>query len=286
MKRPIKRPERGVTPQVWRARLMGFSLRFHTLLIVAGTLAIALLSTRALLALGLSHPGWRYGLVVLISYGGFCALVRLWIALVQQQLITPELKRHSNAASDAGDIAEGTVDLADAALDLSQGVGRTLARAPLPRTGGGDFAGGGAQGQWIDAPATASSGSSNLLKDASSSLGELADGVDVGDAGIVIVALLVLLAVLLGGFVLVLWLGPGLLVEAALAVFVAAGLTRTRGLNTADHWLSVVLRKTGWIALVILVVSVWAGMTLHRHAPHVSTALEAWRWAHTAADTP
>lgn len=271
----------------WRARLQRFSLRFHVLLIVVATCGFAALVSRGLLALGMTHLGTRYAVVVLASYAAFCGLVRLWIAIVRRSLM-PQAQNAAPASQpkQTGGTVPGGVFNFGGARSGSGGASRTWAPG-----GGGDFAGGGASGSFEmpaaqavavsagDASASdwdASAGSSGGSSSSSSTSLDLGD-ID-GKAGLVLLAIFALLAVLASAALVVLWIGPGMLVEAALASFVTTGLARRSMLDAEAGWLRVVLGKTWWIAALILLGSVWAGNFLEDNLPGVRTAGEAVRW--------
>ena len=98
------------------------------------------------------------------------------------------------------------------------------------------------------------------------------------DAGIALLALFALLAVLASAVLVVLWIGPGVLVEAGLAAFVTTGLARRSMFEAEVRWLRVVIAKTWWIAVLILIAAVWAGTVIEQNLPGVRTAGEAIRW--------
>ena len=152
---------------------------------------------------------------------------------------------------------------------------------------GGDFAGGGASGSFEESaaqmaiassvdensPGLFSGGGSGGSGKSSFDLGDLD-----GDAGIALLALFALLAVLASAVLVVLWIGPGVLVEAGLAAFVTTGLARRSMFEAEVSWLRVVIAKTWWIAVLILIAAVWAGTVIEQNLPGVRTAGEAIRW--------
>jgi hypothetical protein len=50
--------------------------------LISGATGAGYLTNRLALAGGLTHPGWRYGIAVLISYGALLTGVRVWLGYV------------------------------------------------------------------------------------------------------------------------------------------------------------------------------------------------------------
>ena len=267
----------------WRARLQSFSLRFHVLLIVVATGGFAALVSRVLLEFGMTHLGTRYAVVVAASYVAFCGLVRLWIEIVRRSLVPrPQAAQPTGKSSDVPDVLSGMVK-----LPSGGGSGSGSGAGAWAPGRGGDFAGGGASGSFEepaaqmaiassvdeDSPGLFSGGGSGGSGKSSFDLGDLD-----GDAGIALLALFALLAVLASAVLVVLWIGPGVLVEAGLAAFVTTGLARRSMFEAEVSWLRVVIAKTWWIAVLILIAAVWAGTVIEQTLPGVRTAGEAIRW--------
>ena len=271
----------------WRARLQSFSLRFHVLLIVVATGGFAALVSRVLLEFGMTHLGTRYAVVVAASYVAFCGLVRLWIEIVRRSFAPrTQAAQPTGKSSDVPDVLSGMVK-----LPSGGGSGSGSGAGAWAPGRGGDFAGGGASGSFEESAAQmaiassvdedspglfsggGSGGGSGGSGKSSFDLGDLD-----GDAGIALLALFALLAVLASAVLVVLWIGPGVLVEAGLAAFVTTGLARRSMFEAEVSWLRVVIAKTWWIAVLILIAAVWAGTVIEQTLPGVRTAGEAIRW--------
>ena len=267
----------------WRARLQSFSLRFHVLLIVVATGGFAALVSRVLLEFGMTHLGTRYAVVVAASYVAFCGLVRLWIEIVRRSFAPrTQAAQPTGKSSNVPDVLSGMVK-----LPSGGGSGSGSGAGAWAPGRGGDFAGGGASGSFEESaaqmaiassvdensPGLFSGGGSGGSGKSSFDLGDLD-----GDAGIALLALFALLAVLASAVLVVLWIGPGVLVEAGLAAFVTTGLARRSMFEAEVSWLRVVIAKTWWIAVLILIAAVWAGTDIEQTLPGVRTAGEAIRW--------
>src|SRR5512140_3211392 len=59
--------------------LRGFLVRFHMSLILAAVTASGVLSSNLLLVMGVHSLRLRYPIAVLISYGVFLGLIRVWL---------------------------------------------------------------------------------------------------------------------------------------------------------------------------------------------------------------
>ena len=214
-----------------------FFLRFHVSLILLFTFCAGLVTTRAMLWLGVDVMWVRYLVAMLAAYGAFLLGVRLWLAYIGASATAGVAPSDSASGGDNGSL--------DVPLDFVPGAGGDGASLPFRAGGGGEFAGGGASDSFAAAgnggdvlPAVGGSGGS------SGSGGGW--GIDLGDGEgllVLLLALLVLLAVV-GGAAWLIWIGPEVLVEAAFEAMLAGGLVKSLHDAGSGGWVGRVLWKT------------------------------------------
>ncbi|MBX9601484.1 MAG: hypothetical protein K2X35_10780 [Bryobacteraceae bacterium] len=201
-----------------------YFLRFHMGLILAATIGSGVVASKVLLLAGVHSLVFRYPLAVLLSFGAFLGMIRVWIWYV-----------HARPSWNPGSAADG---LSDVAVDLAAESG---ARAFVP--GGGASGGGGASDMWEAGPTAGNSGS--WMPD-----------VDVdldfdGEGALVLAVLALLMLAIFGAGVYLVWLAPEILAEAAVSVILAGSLAKTSRRMDREGWMGGVLRRT-WIPLVLV----------------------------------
>ncbi len=217
-----------------------FFLRFHVSLILLFTFCAGLVTTRAMLWLGVDVMWVRYLVAMLAAYGAFLLGVRLWLAYIEASATAAAARSDSTSGGGNGSL--------DAPLDFVPGGGGGGGGGgclPFRADGGGEFAGGGASDSFAAAgnggdvlPAVGGSGGSSGAGGGW--------GIDLGDGeGLVVLllALLVLLAVV-GGAAWLIWIGPEVLVEAAFEAMLAGGLVKSLHGAGIGGWVGRVLWKT------------------------------------------
>ena len=222
-----------------------FFVRFHMTLIFGGAVAGGILASRWLFVSGVDALAARYALAVLGAYVVFFVLVRGWIVYVTRL-----------APGDPG------VDAPDL-VPRGGGSGVT----DFAGGGGGQSGGGGASGTWDGGPlpriehATPSSG------------GRLSSaGLDLDDAWLVVLVLLLFVACLGGAALWVVWQAPVILPEAAFEALLAAGLVRAARRAQFGGWARGVLRSTALPFTLVLGSAVLLGWAV-QHACPVATRL-------------
>lgn len=212
----------------------GYFVRFHMSLILLGTITSGILASKILLLAGFHSMAWRYPVAVLLSYGVFLGLVRVWIGYVR-------------SGASPGDGTDSLVDLGEAAID---GAGVKL---PSFRGGGGRSGGGGASDHWTSGNAPAahlvpqpSSGSSS-----GGGIGDFSLGDIDGDGWVLIVLFIVLIVAILGcGFYLI-YIAPDVLAEAAFQLVLASSLRKVSREMDATAWMGSVLKRT-WLPMILV----------------------------------
>jgi len=109
-------------------------------------------------------------------------------------------------------------------------------------------------------------------------LGDLAGGLSSEGAPILLVVMIVgaIGLCVVGAGVYLVWVGPELLVDAALASLVAAGLVRRSelGAGADDHWLTVIFARTWWVVVVAALVAAVLGGYLESTQPETQTLIQ------------
>jgi hypothetical protein len=215
--------------------------RLQMLIIVMLTGLAGLLASVLLLAAGVTAMALRYVLALCIAYAVFLFILWLWLRW-------------------GGEGVDVTVSPSSGGRDAAEGSFSGK---------GGSFDGGGASGDY-DAPSALGE-----LDDKASGAFDGMDGVDVdvGDAGIPLLVLGLLAALLFCGvFVIcfVVYSAPTLIAELLVDGVLSASLyRRLRGIDQ-HHWLQTALRRTMWpfIATAVSVVVVGFALTLYTPGAH------------------
>lgn len=239
-----------------------FFVRFHISLILAFAVAAGLLATRGFYALGLETMHWRWPLALLAAYAAFLLGVRLWLAYVG---LGRYLERGEGFDIDVPDLGFSSTG-GDAGGVPSLG---DLGAQALDTAGSGGFGGGGAVGDFGSA-AVSDSGIS--LPDIDLDVG----GADEGCLPIVaLLAILALLAAVLGVGFYIVWQAPFMLAEAAFEAAMAAGLIRSARRVDDPGWIGGALSASWKPFLLILVFTVIVAALAEKFAPQARTLPQA-----------
>lgn len=281
--RPRKRVEASSTERrVERVRLLLMRRgmpRVLMSLILAATGAAGFLVSFALLHAGVTRMWLRYPVAVLVAYGVFLLLLRVWL----------HLQRHSWTDLLPDDLSLTNLDtVTDVAAHTDA----------VSSFGGGDFAGAGAGGVWDEG---ASNAASNIAGHASSSVGAGGGGVSGSGSGgggggfdflggldfdsegcaFFLLAVALIVAGVLASLYVV-YAAPTLLAELLVEGILLSGLYRgmKKGAQQGD-WLRAVVRRTWLPVLLTLTLFAAAGYMLQRAAPRARSIGEAWRMVGT-----
>lgn len=235
-------------------------------LILAATGAAGFLVSFALLHLGVTRMWLRYPFAVLVAYGLFLLLLRVWL----------HLQRKSWTDLLPDDLSLTNVDtITDVAAHTD---------AVSSFGGGGDFGGAGASGTWEGGASgsvgVGGGGAGGGVSGSSSGGGlDLLGGLDFDDEGCVffLLALALIVAGLLASLYVV-YAAPTLLAELLVEGILLSGLYRgmKKGARQGD-WLRAVVRRTWLPVLLTLTLFAAAGYLLQRAAPRARTLGEAFR---------
>lgn len=245
-----------VEPRLEQRIAHRFFVRFHMSLILTAVIASGVLTSKALLELGVHSLRLRYPLAVLGSYAVFVVLVRIWIWYVKICCLGASLPSFG-----------GGIGNWNGSLDLGSGGGaRSSSGGGFRGFSGGSSGGGGASGAWEagvtsqPAPVSSSSSSWSWLPD-----------LDFGGSGdndgwlvLLLLAALVLAIIGAGGYLV--WAAPHILPEAAAQALLASTLARAAR-SQGHSWISGVLRSTCIPFLLVLLLAGALGWSAHRHCP-------------------
>ena len=268
-----------------RKRLAGwlerhFLVRFHVALILAFSFAVGLLTTRVFFQLGLEAMHWRWPLVLLTAYGAFLLALRVWLSYVG---LGRYLEDEKSLDIDVPDIEfSGS---SDGGADNSWGISSVLDRSgeSIKPGDGGSFGGGGASG---DFSALVGGETGDLSGSVSDSASGSISGInlpdiglpDVGDDGLPLIILGIILALLLAvfgiGFYLI-WQAPLLLAEVAFEAAIAAGLVRSVHKVNDPGWVGGALKASWKPFALILAFSMLAAVLAEKYAPDARSLPQA-----------
>ena len=221
------------------------------------------------MVLGVDSLALRYLITLSVGYVGYLLVLRAWAA---------RLVRRDGSSGD------GSVDVPDISWPSGNGPSGG-GQVPLPRTGGGDFGGGGASGDfgggWTQGLSSGGSSSdSSVLGDIA---GGAADALGSADEGAVVVVPVVAIfligaALILGaGSLAMLFFGWDVLLTVAVEIAFSVATARAAVGVEREGWLSAAVRLTWKPLLGALICAVLLGATIDHFLPHVHSLPEALR---------
>jgi hypothetical protein len=237
-------------------------VRFQLALILLASFATALIVTRALLALGVGSMMFRYPLALIAAWGAFVVGVRLWLAYAGYgEIRAPSWgKSNVDATPDVG-------------WNWPRYGGAGSAGGGRFGSGGGRFGGGGASGDF-DAGMPARgflSGSGGSTGGGHGGGGGSGWGIDLGDDGWVLLALITLLAAVFGAAGYLIYAAPDILADAAFALLLGGGLARARQTRLSGGWLRSVVHGTLWPFLIVLGLALLFAVVAQQSFPEART---------------
>ncbi|MDA8523069.1 hypothetical protein [Acidovorax sp. NCPPB 4044] len=247
-----------------------YRLRVHGWCIGAFMMAFMWAVSHTQMVLGVDSLAVRYLVTLGAGYAAYLVVLRLWAARLVQ---LPERRARDRdedgadgpGAGDALDAAELIHDAGDLAARALRGAGGRT--PPLPRAGGGDFAGAGADGHFGDA--VGGSLGDSLGDMAGGALGAAADA-DEGAVVVVPVVAIFLIgaAVLFGaGALALLYFGFDVLLAVAVELaFSYATARAAMGVERAG-WLTAAVRLTWKPLLGALLCAIVLGAAIDRFLP-------------------
>ncbi len=248
------------------------SLRLHGLCIGSVTLLLMWGSAHLQMRLGVESLTLRYLATLAVGYLGYLLMLRAWAAWL--------LRRRD------GKVSGFDLNLPD--IDWPGGGSSGGVRIPLPRTGGGDFGGGGASGEFAEglasslsqAASRAPSGGSSVLGDVASGAVDAVAGSDEGAVVVVPIVAIFLIgtAVLFGaGSLALLFFGWDALLAVAVELAFSVATARAAMGVEREGWLGAAVRLTWKPLLGAVLCAVVLGATIDHFLPQAHSLPEAVR---------
>ncbi len=248
------------------------SLRLHGLCIGSVTLLLMWGSAHLQMRLGVESLTLRYLATLAVGYLGYLLMLRAWAAWL--------LRRRDGKGSG--------FDLNLPDIDWPGGGSSGGVRIPLPRTGGGDFGGGGASGEFAEglasslsqAASRAPSGGSSVLGDVASGAVDAMAGSDEGAVVVVPIVAIFLIgtAVLFGaGSLALLFFGWDALLAVAVELAFSVATARAAMGVEREGWLGAAVRLTWKPLLGAVLCAVVLGATIDHFLPQAHSLPEAVR---------
>lgn len=266
--RSVRMPHHGAVARTLQQR---YSLRWHGLLIGSFTLLLMWCTSHVQMLLGVESLALRYFVTLSVGYLGYLLVLRAWAA----RLVRSDRDKGGDGSS---------LDVPDVSWPSGSSGGGS-GQVPLPRTGGGDFGGGGASGDfggaWTQGLSSGGSGSD------SSALGDLASGaadaIGSADEGAVVVVPVVAIfligaAIIFGaGSLAMLFFGWDVLLTVAVEIAFSVATARAAVGVEREGWLTAAVRLTWKPLLGALVCAVVLGATIDHFMPGVQSLPQAVR---------
>ena len=266
--RSVRMPHHGTVARTLQQR---YSLRWHGLLIGSFTLLLMWCTSHVQMLLGVESLALRYFVTLSVGYLGYLLVLRAWAA----RLVRSDRDTGGDGSS---------LDVPDVSWPSGSSGGGS-GQVPLPRTGGGDFGGGGASGDfggaWTQGLSSGGSGSD------SSALGDLASGaadaIGSADEGAVVVVPVVAIflfgaAIIFGaGSLAMLFFGWDVLLTVAVEIAFSVATARAAVGVEREGWLTAAVRLTWKPLLGALVCAVVLGATIDHFMPGVQSLPQAVR---------
>ena len=226
--------------------------RIHATLILLLTGLAGFLVSFILLRLGVSAMWLRYPFAILVAYGVFLILLRVWLSLSRPR------------EWDVFEVVEDTVEVVSESAEDS-GFG-----------GGADFSGGGAGGSWGETVSTVTTSRSSVSTFTPAKSSGFSFDLDLDDGIWVLIVIVVLLAAAIAALYVV-YIAPVLLAEILLDGVLLAALYKNVKTIEHRHWLRSAVRRTALPAAFIVVFFMIAGFAMQRVAPEARSIGEFWR---------
>lgn len=233
-----------------RRRLLRKSYpRLHASLILLLTGIAGFLASVVLLRFGLSSMWLRYPVAILLAYGVFLILLRMWLSLSRPR--EWELDEIVDTTSEV---------ISDLPPGSEPGFGDV-----------GDFAGGGAGGVWEESVSTVTTTATN----SSPSTGFSFD-LDLEEGWLILIAIVAIIGGAIAALYIV-YIAPALLAEILLDGVLLAGLYKQVKSIEHRHWFTTAIRRTVLSAILVAVFFGVAGYAMQRTAPEARSVGEVWK---------
>jgi len=237
-------------PQALRMSIASrFAVRLHCALILLACFGVGLFVTHLLLAAGVDTMWLRYALALFAAYLTFLLGVRIWLWYAgYDRSILPSRRASLLGNTDVPSFGGGG--------------GSGSAGIPGFRGGGGGSGGGGASLDFDGATTSASRTAGGFFS--GSHGGGSSGGLDLGDDGWVLLALIAVLLAVSGAVVWLIYAAPTILADAAFAAMLSAGLVKSTRHIASGGWVASVVGHT-WIAFAFVFVLALAFAIVAQH---------------------
>ena len=246
-----------------RQRLLArHSLRWHGLCIGSFTMVLMWATSHVQMVLGVESLALRYLVTLGVGYGAYLLVLRMWAA----RLVAP---RHEGSPWD------GSVELPDVWPSRGSGAG---SGPTMPRAGGGDFAGAGAEGHFGEGESVGDLG--DVVGDVTSGALEAAASADEGAVVLVPLVAVFLVGMLViggAGALTMLYFGWDVLLAVAVELPFSVVTARAAVGTERGGWLGAAVRLTWKPLLGALVCAVALGATIDHFLPGVQSLPQALR---------
>lgn len=225
--------------------------------ILVATFAVGLLTVHGLFAIHVAKLWMRYAIAVIVAYGAFLGLLKIWLVYFAICI------RHAHGKSSSG----GGVDINDF-CDFSSGGSSSGPSSSVSdlSSGGGKFGGGGASGSWGDgdsqpviaAPMQSASATTSSASHGSSSGG--GGGLDLdGDEMILVLIIIAVAAAVIGAGAYLIWAAPTILSDTAFNAVLASALIHKTKKVSHPEWVGSVVHATAIPFAIVFALTVLMG---------------------------
>jgi hypothetical protein len=251
--------------RISRLRIMfkeRFFLRFHMTLILIGVFFSGLIASKLLLEVGVRSMLSRYSIAVVFSYIMFFAFIRLWLLYIQQI-------SHKKSSDRR---------LRDIPYLIDAGEGPSGSQPGFTSSHGGEFAGGGASGDFEDSSCGAGQISATVTHQSTGSSSSSGVGdIDLDEGWIVLVVLGILLALIFGVGAYIVYEAPAILSDAAVEALLATSLIKASKRMDSPIWVGSVFKAT-WIPfLIVMILSVAIAWISAHYCPGASKLADVFK---------
>jgi hypothetical protein len=221
--------------------------RLVMFVVLAITLAAGFMASVTMVHLGVDRMSVRYPIAVAFAYATFLGM--LWVWLLGQQVVDPELSKDPEGLLAPGAAAFGAVALGEKLAGEEMPPAKDSGK---PKRGGWDFFSGGGGG---------------------------GGGGDWGELGWLLIFVLIAGICTLIVSVYLIATSPLLLAELLVDGALLGGMSRAMSPEPPPHWSRAVVRRTWLAALITAVVFGLVGFGIESVAPGAHTLGEAWSHA-------
>ena len=230
-----------------------------TLILLATSMA-GVLASKGMFVVGLHNVAIRYPVTVLCAYLVFFGVIKAWLWLMTNAPTS------SSQETDAGVLNNIVIPLPSGGSAQPSFSGK-----------GGAFDGGGASDDFGDTPAVALPDKEGAIG-VGAVAGNVVDGVTSEKDGLILMAVLALLALLLfsvlGAGIFLIYQAPAILGEAAFNAVLAASLAHSSHKMHQPDWMGSIFKATWKPFAIVLALSIAAGLTMHHYLPSASRIID------------